>query len=174
MANKKYKTANMTPDQAARQWADYMRMRRRPQKACWSCQNVFPNTLEHFAAGKGGRVGVRCRKCVAANPVPTRVKQNCPCCGAFTRLVRDRHAPAPVMLCSTCLRTANALLAMSTEAYDRLLQYKLWREQAHWRAHVKAAGPVREEGAVGASGLPGTAARGVVSSVEASQENPGT
>jgi hypothetical protein len=132
MPSKKYKTANLTEDQAARKWADYMRLRRRPEKVCWTCHQIFPNTLEYFVSGVRGRVGVRCHSCVAANPVPTRVKQPCPCCNEFTRLVRDRHAPSQqaIFLCTTCLRTVNAVLAASAATRKRLEKYVEWREKA--------------------------------------------
>ena len=142
MARKKYQTANLTEDAAARKWADYMRLRRRPEKACWSCSNVYHNTLEHFTAGVRGRVGVRCHACVAANPVPTRAKSPCPCCGELTRLVLDRHAPSAVFVCRVCLRMVNDQLSASRETLDRLIQY------AGWRAQTNAAS------------LPGETARG--------------
>ena len=132
MARKKYRTNNLTADQAARAWADYMRTRRRPEKACWTCKQVFPNNRDHFAMGVRGRVGVRCLTCVTAHPVPTRAKQHCPCCRRMTRLVRDRHAPTTfsVHVCSTCLRAVNAILDMGEPTRDRLMQYVVWREKA--------------------------------------------
>lgn len=130
MTRRKYRTSNLTADAAARKWADYMRLRRRPEKACWGCEKVFPNTLEHFAAGARGRVGVRCHACVAANPAPTRVKASCPCCGVFTRLVVDRHAPAPVMVCRSCLKLVNMVLATDAQTLARMEQYVEWRRPA--------------------------------------------
>jgi hypothetical protein len=140
MARKKYKTNNLTADQAARAWADYMRLRRRPTKPCWTCKQEFPNTLEHFASGRRGRVGVRCHACVQAHPVPTRAKQQCPCCHQEARLVRDRHAPSVqvVLVCATCLRTINAVLGMNDGALERMEQYVEWRKKAATLPEVTA------------------------------------
>ncbi len=144
MTRKKYKTNNLTADEAARKWADYMRLRRRPIKACWHCKRVFPNTLEYFADGRRGRVGVRCIECVAAHPVPTKVKQPCPCCGELTRLVRDRHAPSQqfIFLCHGCLRAVNWNLGVSGAARGRILQYVGWRLGAQENASTALPGEV--------------------------------
>jgi len=124
---KKYQTANLTEDAAARKWADYMRLRRRPVKECWGCRQAFPNTLEHFTQGVRGRVGVRCHACVQANPVPTRAKAPCPCCGILTALVLDRHAPSAVFVCRTCLRTINHLLDLDANGRRHINLYIMWR-----------------------------------------------
>jgi len=135
MARKKYQTANLTDDAAARKWADYMRMRRRPTKECWGCHQSFPNTLEHFAQGVRGRVGVRCHACVQANPVSTRAKAPCPCCGTLTVLVIDRHAPSAVFVCRACLALVNGVLAQSPVTLERLEQYVEWRRAGSAAPH---------------------------------------
>jgi late competence protein required for DNA uptake (superfamily II DNA/RNA helicase) len=121
-------------DAATRKWADYMRLRRNPTKTCPGCGNAFPNTLEHFAAGVRDRVGLRCHACVEAAPVPTRVKQHCPCCGGFERLVLDRQAPVAVFICRSCLRMVNDRLSVLPDTRERIERYVVWRLQAQQKA----------------------------------------
>jgi hypothetical protein len=71
------------------------------------------------------------------------------------RLVRDRHAPASyaVHVCSTCLRTVNAVLDMAATTRDRLMQYVAWREKA---AALPGTTANQEQTAIGMEASPET------------------
>jgi hypothetical protein len=94
---------------------DYNRLQRMPVKACRGCKRTLPNDREHFSVGPTGKLRSHCHDCAAQDPVPTKVRQKCPCCGYMRRLCRDRNAPgpAPVMICRLCLMLVNSMYEAS-------------------------------------------------------------
>ena len=124
------------------EWADYVRLRLRPEKQCPKCKKTFPNDREHFATNLSGRLLSTCLTCAPQKlKAGLKLKEICPCCENKTNLVTDRNAPAPVQLCRACLALINSLDSLDKETANRMAQYIEWRKKGQLAAiHITSAG----------------------------------
>lgn len=129
-------------------WADYVRTRLRPEKACSKCKKTFPNTRENFAVNLTGRLLGVCVTCAPMQRTPgaLRGKETCPCCENRSSLVTDRHAPAPVQVCRSCLNLINSLEASEPKTLERMEQYIAWRKRGQLARFTVGSQP-QEKGA---------------------------
>lgn len=137
--------------QRQQDWADYVRKRLRPEKTCTKCKQTFPNDRAHFAVNLQGRLLGTCVNCVPlrAKPAALRGKEICPCCENRSSLVVDRHAPAPVMVCRSCLSLINSLEASDPQTLGRMEEYIAWRKRGQLARFTVSsdAGLPKEKGA---------------------------
>lgn len=111
-----------------RAWADYTRLRRKPDKMCVSCRQVFPNDQAHFYVGPKGFITAHCLDCAAGPSAPVlEMCQMCQMCGRKAILVRDTAAPILVRVCRRCLMSANLVTHQSN--FNRFVEYVKWRNQ---------------------------------------------
>lgn len=134
MAKYKIDHKTMTPQeiyQKQQDWADYVRKRLRPEKACSKCKQTFPNDRAHFSVNLQGRLLGVCVNCGPMHPKPGafKGKERCPCCENLSSLVVDRHAPAPVQVCRSCLALINSLDASAPQTLSRMEEYIAWRKR---------------------------------------------
>jgi len=120
--------------------SNYVRLRKKPAKACVLCHDVHPNTQEHFERGPTGWLTSTCKTCsqkkyrtLYDQKAGGKHTQACPICRQKNPLVRDLGAPQVVWLCRRCLVATN--LFDHAEVFERLTQYICWK-------HGWAAEPV--------------------------------
>lgn len=93
-----------------KKWADYHRLKARPNKACCKCGVILENTDKFFAVGNGSRLSSTCKRCQAGinSKRMASVPMHGPClaCGEKCQLVVQRRASTlagrEVRLCRRC------------------------------------------------------------------------
>lgn len=110
--------------------ADAVRLGRRPVKACVVCGEQFANNRDNFACNLQGHLRSTCKQCALKEHVPSHSgQQECPCCGQYARLYRDRNVTArAIMLCRPCLQSINFQSMQTEETRRRVVQYIAWRD----------------------------------------------
>ncbi len=120
-------------------WADYCRIRLRPNKICVKCQNTLPNDRAHFSINSTGRLTSTCHHCAEAEKRHAALvakagpeRNFCPICETFDDLVLDHQAPRPVRLCRPCLHAVNSLRRSGrvtpAQFLERMLAYATWQQ----------------------------------------------
>lgn len=84
---------------------------------------MLPNTEEFFATGMRGRVTSVCLDCRAANPAPTKVKDCCPLCRQFEKLIVDRARGGRVKFCYACLKCINHMAMLGPKGLMLAARY---------------------------------------------------
>lgn len=137
--------------QKQQDWADYVRKRLRPEKVCSKCKKTLPNDRAHFAVNLAGRLLGVCLSCAPHLPKPgmPKFKERCPCCEQPRTMITDRHAPAPVQVCRSCLALINSLDATDPQTLGRMEEYIVWRKRGQLARFTVGSdvGPAQEKGA---------------------------
>ncbi len=116
-------------------WADYCRMRMRPDKECIRCKKILPNTRENFSS-PSGHVRRVCRECQASHTSVAAKRSmagpkhaDCPMCEELSALVLDWKAPGPVRVCRRCLLLINQMSILASVGWlEKAKQYMEWRQ----------------------------------------------
>jgi len=127
-----YKT--MSADEIAahkQQWADYIRARRMPEKACTKCKTSYPNDRLHFAVGPTGALRSTCHSCAGGGRGVGKRTGRCPLCSRIGNLVMDHNAPmdpmTPMLVCQRCLTAVNFISECRPGVLANIEVYIKWR-----------------------------------------------
>jgi hypothetical protein len=108
----------MKSNSSKKDWADYIRTRRKPVKDCCKCHKTYENTDEFFARAASGWLTTTCVKCAEIITIAQRSRFKllkggrtdlCPICDEMRPLHISKLGPELKVMCQRCNTLVNWL-----------------------------------------------------------------